>query len=125
MPINAAAIQETHVYKIVPAILWADATRSGTFTGSDHDRRDGFIHLSAGAQVRETLAKHFKDQTDLLLVAYNAKALGSALHWEASRDGELFPHLYGSLQTALALWHRPLPEPVNGARLWNEAWLEC
>lgn len=122
---NAAAIRQTHVYKIVPATLWAEATRSGNFTGSEHDRRDGFIHLSASAQVRETLAKHFKDQTDLLLVAYSAKALGTALQWEASRDGELFPHLYGSLQTALALWHRPLPAPVDGVRHWNEAWLEC
>ena len=125
MPATAALDQKKYVYKIVPADVWAAATQSGSFAGSEHDNRDGFVHLSAGAQVRETLAKHFKDQKDLLLVAFNAEVLGPALRWEISRDGELFPHLYGSLQTALALWHRPLPSPVDGARAWDEAWLAC
>ena len=65
--------------------------------GSDVDHRDGFIHLSTGAQVKETVARHFAGQTELLLVEVDAGKLGDSLRWETSRDNELFPHVYGAL----------------------------
>jgi uncharacterized protein (DUF952 family) len=43
-----------------------------------------------------------------VLVAVESAALGDALKWEASRGGDLFPHLYGPLPTSLALWAKPL-----------------
>ena len=46
-----------------------------------------------------TVAKHFAGQTGLVLIAVDAEALGPALKWERSRGGELFPHLYGELDT--------------------------
>ena len=54
-------------------------------------------------QLEETLARHFAGQTDLLVVSFDAEALGPALKWEPSRGGQLFPHLYGPLPTHLAL----------------------
>jgi len=43
-------------------------------------------------------------------VAIPAAALGDALKWELSRDGDdVFPHLYGSLPVNLAIWVKPLP----------------
>ena len=41
--------------------------------------------------------KHFAGQDSLVLVSIDADALGTALKWEASRGGALFPHLYGDL----------------------------
>ncbi len=95
------------VYKICSRGEWDAAVRSGRFSGSAADRADGFIHLSTGGQMRETAARHFKDVDDLVLVAFAADDL-AALRWEPSRGGDLFPHVYGSLPAAQAIWVKPL-----------------
>ena len=59
--------------------------------------RDGYIHFSTASQVAGTARKHYFGQTGLFLVAVDADALGPALPWGPSRNGELFPHLYGEL----------------------------
>ena len=87
----------TLIYKICPRALWREAERDRVFRGAPVDRADGYIHFSTAEQVRETAARHFAGQTDLLLVAVEAEALGPALKWEPSRGGALFPHLYGAL----------------------------
>lgn len=102
------------IYKILPRLLWEQAMKTGAFAGSPVDAADGFIHFSTAAQVRETAAKHFSGVPDLLLVAVEADALGRAIRWEPSRGGALFPHLYGSLPAALALWVKPLPLDAAG-----------
>ena len=88
------------IYKISPASAWREAERQGVFRGSEHDRRDGFIHFSTASQVAETARKHYFGQTGLFLIAVDADALGDALRWETSRNDELFPHLYGELDLA-------------------------
>jgi uncharacterized protein (DUF952 family) len=49
-----------------------------------------------------------------VLVAVDADALGDAIKWEPSRGGARFPHLYGSLPTAVAQWVKPLPLDAAG-----------
>ncbi len=85
------------IYKICPASAWREAERQGVYRGSADDSRDGFIHFSLPTQVAETARKHFAGQAGLFLVAVDADALGDALRFEPSRNGELFPHLYGEL----------------------------
>ncbi len=93
----------TRVYKILPRQDWTEAQARGGYGGAPIDRADGFIHLSAADQVAETLRLHFAGQADLVIVGFEAEALGDALRWEASRGGALFPHLYGPLPVALAV----------------------
>ncbi len=102
------------IYKICPAALWHAAERTGRFRGSEVDRNDGFIHFSTAAQVVETAAKHFSGQRDLLLVSVDAAALGTALKWEPSRGGALFPHFYGELDVAAVRNVEPLPLDADG-----------
>ena len=85
------------VYKICQASAWREAERQGVYRGNADDARDGFIHLSTATQVPETARKHFFGQNALFLVEVDGDALGTALRWERSRNGELFPHLYGEL----------------------------
>ena len=92
----------TLIYKILPRIAWDEAVSRGRFDGSPIDLQDGYIHFSTAAQAQETAAKHFRGQTGLVVVAVEAAALGSALRWEPSRGGQLFPHLYAPLDPALA-----------------------
>jgi len=96
------------LYKILPARDWRDATARGVFEGSPVDLKDGFIHLSAAHQLRETAARHFKGGEDLLLVGFAEDDL-PALKWEPSRGGDLFPHVYGVIETRLAAEIHPLP----------------
>lgn len=97
------------IYKIVPADVWRLAEARGRFDGSDVDARDGYVHFSDAAQVAETARRHFAGQSDLLLVAVSTARLGEALRWEPSRDGALFPHLYGPLLLEAVSWVKPLP----------------
>ena len=90
------------IYKVCLAAEWDDAVVAGAYRGSAVDLRDGFIHFSTGAQLAETLRRHFAAQRDLVLVAVDPDDLGAGLHWEPSRGGDLFPHLYGELSVALA-----------------------
>ena len=85
------------IYKISPASAWREAERAGVYRGSADDLRDGFIHFSTASQVAGTAARHFAGQAGLFLIAVDAGALGDALRWEASRNEEMFPHLYGEL----------------------------
>jgi uncharacterized protein (DUF952 family) len=110
----------TTIYKICSNALWAEAERAGVFRGASVDARDGFIHFSSATQVRETAAKYFAGAEDLMLIAVDADGLGDALKWELSRDGDLFPHLYGELPLAAVLWARPLPLGIDQRRVFPE-----
>jgi len=90
------------VFKIATRAAWGMACKQGVFSGSQDDRRDGFIHLSTHLQHAGTLTKHFKDQVDLILIEFDTDALGGELRGERSRRGDLFPHLYAPLPTAAA-----------------------
>ena len=108
------------VYKIVAADLWQAAEDSGVFTGTGIDLSDGFIHLSTGAQARRTAQLYFKGQGNLVLVAVDGARLGEALKYEPSRDGDLFPHLYGPLPLAAVRSVRPLPVGGDGNHIFPE-----
>ena len=103
------------IYKIVTAQAWAAAVETGRFDGAAIDLADGFIHFSTREQVQETAAKHFAGQDGLLLVGVAPQDLGDALVYEPSRGGQMFPHLYGPLPTARALFALPLPLRPDGA----------
>ncbi len=101
------------LFKILSAVEWAEALAAGSFTGSAVDKQDGFIHLSAAHQARETAARHFKDREGLVLVAFEEGRLRN-LMWEPSRGGDLFPHVYGVIDPKSAAWVKDLPL-VDGA----------
>jgi uncharacterized protein (DUF952 family)/RimJ/RimL family protein N-acetyltransferase len=109
-------MQSDVIYKIVPAHLWRIAEEAGQFTGSPVDIRDGFIHFSTAAQVRETAARHFGGVEDLLVVTVSTATLD--LLWEPSRGGDLFPHLYGPLPVTAVVSSERLPLGPDGAHLF-------
>ncbi len=106
------------IYKIAPEALWREAVEQGQFTGSPIDVKDGFIHFSTAAQVRETAARHFTGATDLVLIAIDPAGLDC--RWEPSRGGELFPHLYDALPLRAVLWVKPVPLSTSGRHLFPD-----
>lgn len=106
------------LYRIVSAEAWREAVHHGAFVGSEHDLRDGFIHLSAREQVEETASKHYGGKPDQLLLFVREAALAAlgehAVRWEPSRGGALFPHLYAALPVSLVHKVERLPLGSDG-----------
>jgi uncharacterized protein (DUF952 family) len=94
--------------------LWQEAERSGTFAGAPVDLADGYIHFSTTDTVQETADKHFRGQDDLLLIAFDDGELGPQLKYEASRGGQLFPHLYAPLPVAKARFVKAIAMNADG-----------
>jgi uncharacterized protein (DUF952 family) len=88
------------VFKVFTADQWDAMQRDGVFEGSADDLRDGYIHMSAEAELTATLEKHFVGQSGLVIAEIASELLGEALKWETARGGALFPHLYAPLRLA-------------------------
>ena len=99
----------TRIYKILARPEWEVALAAGRYEGSALDRADGFIHFSTADQAPETARRHFRGQGDLMVLAVEAGRAGAALKWEASRGGDLFPHLHGPLPCEWVVEARPAP----------------
>ena len=106
------------IYHVCRHAEWKAACAAGAYDGSSQDQADEFIHFSGAEQVVASAAKHRAGQVDLVLVAVDAAALGAALHWEASRGGAMFPHLYGPLPVAAVRWAKPLPLGADGRHVF-------
>lgn len=102
------------IYKILTAADWEAAQQAGHYDGSADDRRDGFIHFSAADQLVGTAAKHFADQTGLVLLTVDPVPLAD-LRWEPSRADALFPHLYGPLNIDAVTQAERLPDDQSAA----------
>ncbi|HKP60580.1 MAG TPA: DUF952 domain-containing protein [Polyangiales bacterium] len=100
------------VFRILSADEWQRAQGDGVFRGAAHDQRDGFIHCSSAVQVAGTLRAHYAGVRDLLLLFVDASAL--PVRWEPSREGELFPHVYGELPVSAVQRVESLPLGQDG-----------
>lgn len=107
--------REAIIFKITTFGAWANAEVAGRFNGAGVDLRDGYIHFSTAGQLRETLERHYSGLDGLLLIAVDADELGTALVYEPSRGGDMFPHLYGPLLMSAVLWVKPLVLRADGS----------
>ena len=80
----------------------------GETQGTVTDLRDGFIHFSTREQLFTTIGKHFRQYSQVVILAFKEDDLKSKLKWEASRDDELFPHYYDTLRYSQRLYKIPL-----------------
>jgi uncharacterized protein (DUF952 family) len=95
---NEPAAGIERIYHMCLRQEWELAVRAGVYGGSSQDRADGFIHFSTAAQLPESARRHRMGQVGLVLLAVDPHLLGEPLRWETSRQGALFPHLYGTLR---------------------------
>jgi uncharacterized protein (DUF952 family) len=107
------------VYKLLTEADWKVAELAGR-THVALDLADGYVHLSAAGQVAETARRYFSDAGRIKLLRFDAECL-NALRWEPSRGGDLFPHLYGSLEIAWAEKAWWLEPGQDGAPILPEA----
>jgi len=88
-----------YIFKIVDIDEWKKAKDSGTYSGSSKDIEDGFIHFSGEDQVKGTLEKYYSKQENLVLLKVETLKLDHLI-WEQASDGNMFPHLYSSLDVS-------------------------
>ena len=55
------------ILKIFRTDEWQNFRATGVFSGSADDLRDGFIHFSTEETLAGTLAKYFKDESQIIL----------------------------------------------------------
>lgn len=82
-------------YKLLRPAEW-DAFTVAHFAGTAADLGDGFIHLSTAEQLEGTIARHYADAAELIVLTVDLGAV-TELRWEPSRGGARFPHLYAPL----------------------------
>lgn len=93
-----------HIYHITPRGDWERAAQQGEYRAESLVTQ-GFIHLSGAEQVEKVANAVFSGQTDLVLLQVDTEKLQAELKYEppdtqvpaAHTTGELFPHLYGTL----------------------------
>ena len=86
-----------YIFKIIDKEEWQKVKESGTYLGSSKDIQDGFIHFSGEEQVKGTLEKYYLKQKNLVLLKVETLKLDNLI-WEQASDGNMFPHLYSSLE---------------------------
>ena len=84
------------IYKIGTKSDLLEIKKEGQYKGSKKDLEDGYIHFSGEDQVKGTLKRFYQNQKDLVLLKVDAFKLKNLL-WEQASDGNMFPHLYSSL----------------------------
>ena len=85
-----------YIFKIIDLDQWQNVKQSGTYLGSSKDKEDGYIHFSGEDQVKGTLEKYYSKQENLVLLKVETLKLDHLI-WEQASDGNMFPHLYSSL----------------------------
>ena len=85
-----------YIFKIIDVKEWQKVKQSETYLGSSKDIEDGYIHFSGEDQVKGTLEKYYSKQENLVLLKVETLKLDHLI-WEQASDGNMFPHLYSSL----------------------------
>ena len=104
------------IYHLAVRAEWeACAASLKTQTGeycSDSLTQEGFIHCSEDeAQMLRVANRLFNGRADLVVLDLNVDTLTSPLKREPSRSGEIYPHIYGPINTdAVVRIRRLLPD---------------
>jgi uncharacterized protein (DUF952 family) len=83
------------ILHITPRLHWQKAQQDGIYRPDSLDA-EGFIHCSTPTQVIATANTFFRGQAELVLLCIESDRVQSEILYEDAH-GELFPHLYGSL----------------------------
>ena len=85
-----------YIFKILDKEEWSNAKKDRKFSGSSKDINDGYIHFSEEEQVQETLKKYYDKKENLILLKVHTLNL-EHLVWENASNGDMYPHLYSTL----------------------------
>ena len=91
-----------YVYRVFRKEELDEFRKNKLFRGNELDINSGFIHLCTNQQIKETIKKYFKTE-QTYIVKFKISDLEDSLRWEKSRNDEIFPHYYGTLESRLII----------------------
>ncbi len=84
------------IYHILPTSEW-NKWRNAEHYEHASLKEEGFIHCSTAEQVEGVVDRYFKGVEDLVFLHIDPNLLEAELKYEESTGGELYPHIYGTI----------------------------
>jgi uncharacterized protein (DUF952 family) len=100
------------VFHITEGEAWDRAQQTGEYE-AESLATEGFIHCSTEPQLARTAERFYRGRSGLVLLAIETDRLRAPLRWEGA-DGDLFPHIYGPLNTDAVLAMSPMRARADG-----------
>jgi uncharacterized protein (DUF952 family) len=86
------------IYKLMTVEEYESFKTTGTFTGNELDKRDGFIHMSQNLdQVARVRGKFYPQYTSLYKVSISLERLQNVRFEKSKSSDDIYPHEYGAL----------------------------
>lgn len=85
------------IVHICPREAWRTAQDDGEYLAASL-ASEGFIHASQPEQVLRVANQFYRGIPDLVLLWIDLQLVRAPIRWE-NVDGDLFPHIYGPLNT--------------------------
>jgi uncharacterized protein (DUF952 family) len=100
------------IVHICQRTAWEAAQERGEYQALSLET-EGFIHCSRPEQVLGVANAFYRRTPDLVLLWIDPQRVSAEVRWEPA-DGQVFPHIYGSLNTAAVLAARDLTPDEDG-----------
>lgn len=103
------------IYHLITERDWATAQAAGQFR-PDSLVDEGFVHCSRDTgQMLRVAQRLYAGREDLLALAVDTARLRYRVVSEPSRSGEIYPHIYGPMETAavIQVWRLALDQAGN------------
>ena len=102
------------IYHLTDKGAWENARPTGEYAAPSL-AEEGFIHCSKDVpQLLQVAARLYPGETDLIVLDVDPDKLSAPLKREPSRSGEIYPHIYGKLNTDAVVRERVLLVNANG-----------
>lgn len=112
---SAASTREAGItYHLVPADYWAAHGSNSAYTPEAFEQ-DGFIHCTNGIDELVTVANWFytADPRQFIVLVLDVSAIESEVRYDD--DGQVYPHIYGPLNTSAVIGHLLVERDDAGA----------
>jgi uncharacterized protein (DUF952 family) len=86
------------IYHIVAPDAW-ERFKDEAFYEAESLASEGFIHCSYRHQLGEVLERYYAHAGRVLILHINPSRLASPLVAEPSTKGEIYPHIYGTINS--------------------------
>lgn len=102
------------IYHLIDQASW-ESSKPTSEHRAESLASEGFIHCSRDVdQMLKVANRLYAGRTDLLALEVDTDRLTSPVKQEASRSGEIYPHIYGPLNTAAVIKVWSLPVHTDG-----------
>ena len=109
------------IYHLVDQASW-DSAKSTPEHRAESLAAEGFIHCSEdNDQLLRVANRLYSGRKDMLALELDTELLSSPLQREPSRSGEIYPHIYGPLNTDAVVKVHSLMLDTAGAFLGIES----